>query len=156
MTKPQTINIIIYAILILTLGLISGYALGYYRASVNSFPEIKLTEEVNPEITTIKLMEVKNGMLKGEIAGDDIRIAYSADRISDFAPGDSFEIPLNSINLKSYYKTESIPDWAMYAASKSGKYYYSVFDKRAYNLSQTNIIYFKNAADAEKMGYAKK
>lgn len=156
MIKSQHINITITLTLILTIGLLTGYTVGYYRAAKNNFPEIEFVDEINTGIPTIKLMEVRSGKLIGEIVGQKTRIAYSPDDIVDLDIGEKFEILLNEINLQTYYKTDVIPEDAQFIASKNGKYYYSVFDKRALNLSEKNRIYFSNASEAEKMGYLKK
>ena len=138
MTKSQIINLTISTILVLTIGLITGYSVGYFRGTKNQFPEIKFTDEINKGIATIKLMDIKNGKLSGEVTGSDTRIAYSPDKIIDLKKDGTFEIPLNEINLKSYYQTNKIPQTALFVASKNGKYYYSVLDKRAFNLSENN------------------
>jgi len=156
MNKSQIINIAISIILILTIGLVTGYSVGYFRATKNQFPDIKFTDDINEGIVTIKLMEIKNGKLSGEIIGHNARIAYSPDKILELKKEDTFEIPLNEINLKSYYQTNNIPSDALFVASKTGKYYYSVLDKRAFNLSAANRIFFSNSDEAEKLGYLKK
>jgi len=156
MNKIQHINITISIIIILIIGLTSGYSIGYFRATKNNFPEIKFTDEVNQGIPTIKLMEVVGGKVKGEITGGNVRIAYSPNNIIDLNNSGQFEIPLNSIDLKDFYQAETIPANAQFIASKQGKYYYSVLDKRALNISLKNRIYFSDSKEAEKMGYAKK
>jgi len=156
MNKSQIINITISIILILLIGLITGYSVGYFRATHNRFPEIEFTDDINQGVATIKLMEIKNGKLSGEVAGRNVRIAYSPDKILDLNKEDTFEIPLNEINLKSYYQANNIPSDALFVASKNGKYYYSVLDKRAFNLSISNRIFFSNSEEAEKLGYIKK
>jgi len=156
MNKIQHINITISIIIILIIGLTSGYSIGYFRATKNNFPEIKFTDEVNQGIPTIKLMEIKNGKLLGEISGLNVRIAYSPNNIIDLDDGQKFEIALNSIDLKNFYQANDIPANAQFMASKQGKYYYSVLDKRALNISLKNRIYFSDSKEAEKMGYAKK
>ena len=156
MTKPQYLNLLFATTLILTIGLTTGYAMGYFRATRNHFPEIKIVDEVNPGIATVKLMEVRNGKLYGEVAGRTARIAYSTDGIKDVLPEKKFEIPINQISLKNYYQIRDIPENAQFVASKNGKYYYSLFDKQALNISQKNRIYFSDMAEAEKMGYLKK
>ena len=156
MIKSNQINIIISAILIMIIGLSAGYTLGYFRATKNNFPEIQFTNEINPGITTIKLEEVKNGKLIGEVAGDNARIAYSPTYIMDLKIGDKFEIPINSIDLKKYYQAENIPSDTLFIASKNGKYYYSIFSKQALGITEKNRVYFSKSYDAEKMGYLKK
>lgn len=156
MIKPKHINLIISITLILTIGLLTGYCFGYYRANRNHFPEIKFVKDINQGTATVKLMEVKNGKLIGEIVGQNTRIAYNSNNIIDLNIGDSFEIPINQISLQSYYKAQDIPKDTQFISSSKGKYYYSIFDKRALNISQKNRIYFSNSNDAEKMGYIKK
>jgi len=156
MIKPHQLNLIISITLILTIGLLIGYTIGYFRATRNHFPEIRFVDEINPGVTTIKLMEVKNGRLYGQISGQDGRIAYSPNDILTIKEGDEFEIPLNAVNLKTYYQAKDLPENAQFVASSQGKYYYSVLDKRAFNISYKNRLYFSSAGEAEKVGYLKK
>ena len=156
MNKAHLIQLTISITLILAIGLLTGYCFGYYRANRNHFPEVKFVEDVNRGTATVKLMKVKDGKLIGEIIGQNTRIAYSANNIIDLNIGDLFEIPINQINLGSYYKAQNIPEDAQFISSSKGKYYYSIFDKRAHNISQKNRIYFSNSNEAEKMGYVKK
>ena len=81
--KSTAINIIISITLILSIGLTIGYTVGYFYATTKSFPEIKIVDEINPGITTIKLLEVKNGQLIGKISGRNARLAYSSDNIME-------------------------------------------------------------------------
>lgn len=154
--NKNLLNTITSISLILSVGLASGYSLGYFRGKQSVFPQIKTVGEINPGITTIKLMEVRNGKLYGEIVGKSARLAYSANDIIELDKEDEFEIPLNQIQLKSYYQTTDLPKNAQYIASKNGKYYYSIFDKRAFNLSAKNRIYFQTDREAENKGYIKK
>lgn len=156
MNKSQLLNLIISITLILSIGLVTGYSVGYFRATQRNFPEIRFTDDINEGIATIKLMEVKNGKLSGEVVGNNVRIAYSQDKILNIKKTDTFEILLNEIDLKSYYQVNGIPSDALYVASKNGKYYYSVLDKRAFNLSISNRIFFSDSKEAEKSGYHKK
>lgn len=152
----EKINLLTSITLILLIGLVSGYVVGYFRATKNRFPEIKTIGEINAGITTIKLMEVKNGKLYGQIDGRRGRIAYSPENIIELEKDEGFEIPLNHIQLKSYYQTTDLPENTQYIASKNGKYYYSIFDKRAFNLSSKNRIYFQTDSEAKNKGYIKK
>jgi hypothetical protein len=156
MNKPHIVNFIIIMSLILTIGLITGYSIGYFRAAAGRFPDIKFTNDINHGAATLKLLEVKNGKLTGEVVGRDARIAYAPDKIIEIDEGDTFEIPLDEIDLKSYYQASDLPEDALFVASRSGKYYYSVLDKRAFNLSVGNRIFFSSSSEAEKMGYVKK
>jgi len=153
MQKSQFINIIISITLILSVGLATGYTIGYYNAATNSFPDIKTTDEINPGISTVKLLEVKNGYLIGKISGQNARIAYSADDILELGEDDSFKIPIGQIDLKDFYFTEDIPDNALFLASSRGKYYYSVLDSRAYAVTPKNRIFFQTQKEAENKGY---
>ena len=154
--NKELINLIISITLILTIGLITGYTVGYFRATQNNFPEIKMVDEINPGITTIKLLEVKNGKLYGKISGQSARLAFSGDNIIELEKESEFEIPLNEIQLKNFYQAGNIPENALFVASKKGKYYYSVFEKRAYNIKAENRIFFNSDQEAEKMGYIKR
>lgn len=156
MKKFDYLNITISITLILLIGLSVGYSVGYYHSAKNCFPEIKFTDEINQGIATIKLMEIKNGKLVGSVSGRDARIVYSPNDIIELKKGEKFEIPISQIQLKSYYQAGAIPENAQFIASKEGKYYYSIFDKQAFNISVKNRLYFPNAKEAEKMGYVKK
>ena len=151
--KSTAINIIISITLILFIGLTTGYTIGYFHAISKSFPKIKTIAEINPGITTIKLLEVKNGQLIGKISGQKARIAYSSDSFLELEAEDDFAIPLSKINLKDFYASNAIPDGTKFIASKQGKYYYSILDKKAFNISTKNRLYFKNIDEAEKNGY---
>ena len=156
MKNSEIINLVISIILILSIGVLSGYSIGYFQISQRSFPNIKTIEDINQGITTIKLLEVKGGKLIGKISGRNARLAYNADNIIEIEKEESFEIPLNQISLKDFYVSESISDNTQFIASKNGKYYYSIFDKKAFNLSEGNRIYFTNKEEAERAGYKRK
>jgi len=153
MNRSNLINITISITLILSIGLITGYTIGYFSATVKSFPEIKTVGEINPGVATIKLLEVKNGQLIGKISGQNARLAYSADDILELDIEDKFSIPLNKINLKDFYIESAIPENARFIASSQGKYYYSILDKKAFNITPGNRLYFSSAAEAEQKGY---
>jgi hypothetical protein len=153
MNRQTLINVIISITLILSIGLITGYTIGYFSATARSFPEIETIGEINPGIATIKLLEVKNGELIGKISGRNARIAYSPDGILELDAESDFKIPLNKINLKDYYVADGIPDDVRFIASSKGKYYYSILDKRAFNIAESNRLYFSSAEDAEHKGY---
>ncbi|MBU0578137.1 hypothetical protein KJ742_02640 [Patescibacteria group bacterium] len=153
MKKSDIINITISITLILSIGLTAGYAAGYFQAMRNSFPEIEFVDEINQGVTTIKLLDVENGNLIGKISGRNARLAYSADNILELDAESEFEIPLNQIDLEDFYVAETIPEDTLYIASSKGKYYYSIFDKRAFNITPDNRLYFTSTEDAEQKGY---
>lgn len=154
--RNHQINIIIGTTLVLLIGLTSGYAIGFFRATKNNFPKIQLANEINEGITTIKLMEVKNGNLYGKISGREGRIAYNSNSVITIQKEEEFKIPINQINLRQYYQAQSLPADTQFIASKQGKYYYSVLDKRALNITEKNRIHFSSEIEAEEMGYLKK
>lgn len=98
-------------------------------------------------------MEVKNGVLKGRISGQRSRIAYSANDILEIEPEESFEIPLKNIRLKDFYAYEDLPEGTQFISSKNGKYYYSILDSRAFNISKANRLHFQNRHEAENAGF---
>lgn len=154
--NKQLINLIIAISLILSIGLMSGYALGHFRASKKQFPAIKTVTEINPGITTIKFLKVENGKLFGKIDGNKGRLVYSATHILEVGKGEEFTIPLGDISLQSYYRAQNIPENVLFMASRKGKYYYSVFDKSAYRIKSENRIYFESETEAEEMGFLKR
>ncbi|MFH1012539.1 MAG: hypothetical protein V1760_02220 [Candidatus Peregrinibacteria bacterium] len=156
--RIQQINIIISMALILAIGCLSGYAFGYFRATVKKFPEIQFVKDVNPGVATVKLLEVKNGQLIGETIGQRTRIAYNPTEtgILELEPKSEFSIPLNQIYLKDFYQARDVPEGAMFVASSQGKYYYSLFDKRAFTISPKNRLYFHSKQEAENRGYLAK
>lgn len=156
MKRIDFINLIISITLILSIGLLSGYTIGYFQAKTRSFPEIQTVGEINSGVTTVKLLEVKNGLLRGRISGRHARLAYTPEDILELGEEEEFEIPLSKINLKNFYVAESLPPGTEYIASSQGKYYYSVLDKKAFNISPKNRIYFSSADEAEQKGYLKK
>ncbi|MBU0667507.1 hypothetical protein KJ835_00135 [Patescibacteria group bacterium] len=153
MSKKELINLISSIILILSIGLVSGYSLGYYRAAQAAFPGMTEVADINPEIATIRFLKFENGMLKGEIAGQKARLAYSPEGVLDLEPGQSFEIPAAGITLYQYYSVRDLPEGTQFIASKSGKYYYSVLNPKAFGITPKNRLYFKTEEEAEKIGF---
>lgn len=153
MSKKELIYLILSTILIFTLGVSSGFSFGYFKAASANFPEIKEVGELNPGITTIKFLKLENGLLKGEIAGQKARIAYSLEEIHDLEPGEAFEIPIYQVSLGQYYSARDLPEGMQFIASKQGKYYYSVLDPKAFRITPKNRIYFAEKTEAEKRGY---
>lgn len=153
MGKKQLIGIISSSVLILAIGISIGYSLGYYRAVRASFPQIKEVTDQNPQIATLKLLEVKNGLLTGEIAGQKARLAYNTKNIEDIEPDKKFSIPLSSITLGQYYSAESLPKGTQFIASSQGKYYYSVLDPKSFSITPKNRVYFTDSTQAERKGY---
>lgn len=154
--KKQYIHLVISIILILSVGIATGITTGYYLAYSKSFPELKIVEEVNSGISTIKLLEVKNGELIGKISGRRTRIAYSPENILELEPESDFTIPLSGIHLSEYYQASDLPENTLFIASSKGKYYYSIFDKRAFNITEDNRLYFTNKEEAEQSGFLAK
>jgi len=153
MIKKELINVILSVILILAIGLVSGYSLGYFRSAQTAFPEMKEVDDLNPGIATIKFLKLENGILKGEIAGQKARLAYSVEHIFDLEPGEPFEIPVYQVSLGQYYSARDLPSDMQYIASKQGKYYYSVLSPKAFKITPKNRLYFAKKEEAEKMGY---
>jgi hypothetical protein len=156
MPKKDLIHTLSAACLILAIGLTTGFSLGHYRAARAAFPQMREMTDLNPGIATIKFLKLENGLLKGEIAGADARLAYDTEHILSLEPGDVFEIPVYQVSLYQYYSARDLPEGINYIASKNGKYYYSVLNARAFSLTPKNRLYFKTAQEAEKAGYLPK
>lgn len=149
-------HLIISAVLILLIGGLTGYTIGFVRASIQRFPNLQIVEDINEGVPTLKLLEAKNGQLVGETAGRPFRLAYSPNDILELEPETRFSIPLNRIDLKTYYQARDLPPGTQFIASKKGKYYYSVNDKRAFMISEKNRLYFKSEEEAENRGFKKR
>ena len=156
MSKKELISIISAACLILTIGLSAGFSLGYYRSAQAAFPQIREVPDLNPGVTTVRFLKFENGLLKGEIAGADARLAYDTEHVLSLKPGETFEIPAYEVSLYQYYSARDLPEGTQYIASKSGKYYYSILDPKAFAITPKNRLHFKTAEEAEKMGYLPK
>ncbi len=153
MIKKELINAILSAILILVIGLVTGYSLGYFRSSQAAFPAMTEVGDLNTGIATIKFLKLEGGTLKGEIAGQKARLAYSMEHIEDLEPGETFEIPIYEVSLYQYYSARNLPEGTQYIASKSGKYYYSVLSSKAFGITPKNRVHFSTKEEAENMGY---
>lgn len=153
MGKKELIAPILAGLLILAIGTVSGYSFGYFRGVRATFPEIKEVADQNPGIATLRFLEVRNGQLNGEIVGQKARLAYSTQNVLSLEPDSKFSIPLNGVTLGQYYSASDLPEGTGFIASRTGKYYYSVLDKRSFGITPKNRIYFSDAAKAERMGY---
>ena len=150
------VNFIISGLLIISIGLISGYTVGFSEAKTRSFTEFKPVSELNSGIATIKFLKVEKGVLFGQIDGQKARIAYSPEHIDDLEMGQTFEIPLDQITLNAYYGALEIPKGMAYISSKTGKYYYGIMDPRALRITPKNRLYFESSAEAENAGFQAK
>lgn len=156
MQSQDKIHNIILVTLILLIGLICGYSIGYYKAKINHFPQLKWVSDINEKIPTIKLLEVKNGVLVGENNEKRMRLAYNPEKIIELEPNELFTIPLNQVSLSHFYQAKNIPKGSLFIASRTGKYYYSIFDKKAFGITSKNRIYFQSEEEAVLLGYLKK
>ena len=153
MIKKEVVPLIAVAVLILTIGFLTGFSLGYFQSAKAAFPAIKEVTELNPGISTIRFLKFENGLLKGEVVGQKARLAHSPKHISDLEPGESFEIPVYEITLYQYYSARDLPEGTLYIASKAGKYYYSILNPKAFGITPKNRLHFKTGEDAEKAGF---
>ena len=153
MSKKDLINTALATILVLSIGLTTGFSLGYYQTTRASFPEFKVVEDLNPHVATLRFLKLENGLLKGEIAGQKAHLAYSTEDVLSLEPGDSFEIPIYKVTLGQYYSPRDLPEGTQFIASKQGKYYYSVLNSKAFGITPKNRLYFKTAKEAENRGY---
>lgn len=140
-------------VLILLIGLTSGYCLGYFHSARADMPEVTEVSDLNPGISTIKFLKLENGLLKGEVIGRKARLAYSPENIQDIQIGDTFEIPIYQVTLGQYYTARDLPEGTQFIASKQGKYYYSVLDPKSFAITPKNRLYFGDETHAKNMGY---
>ena len=156
MKKAVHINLAVSVSLILSIGLLTGYSLGYFQAKRASFPVIKEVRDINPGIATIKFLKTSGGIISGEVDGSPARIAYSPEDIFDLQPGQAFEIPIYQVSLGSFYAARNLPEDVVYIASSQGKYFYHVLDPRAFRITPKNRVYFAEASQALDKGYLPK
>jgi hypothetical protein len=152
--KNNILNLILAGLLVLAIGILSGYSLGFYRGAQSRFPEIQTVADINPGVATLKLDGMKDGKLKGSVAGREIRVVVAPQDIRTFAVGSDFEIPVGSA-ASVPTAAPAIPTDAQFIASRRGKLYYSIFDPRALELAPENRVYFRSTEEAEKNGYRK-
>jgi hypothetical protein len=150
--NKDLLNAILAGLLVLAIGILSGYSLGYYRGAQNRFPEILQISDVNPGVPTVNINGIQNGKIEGGVIGQKVRIVSGSD-IQTVDPGKSFEIPVGTLVLAP--KPSTVPSDTQWVASKRGKYYYSIFDARADGIASQNRLYFKSEADATKAGFKK-
>lgn len=132
---------------------ITGITIGLMISFWSKEAPIKPVPEINPGVATILITDIQDTTLKGKVVGTGARIAYSAEKITTVEPGSIFTVPLNQVNLGSFFAHEQIPEGALWIASASGKNAYSVFDKRAYRIKAENRLYFSSESQAKKAGY---
>jgi hypothetical protein len=152
--NKDLLNTLLATLLILAIGILSGYSLGYYRGIQNRFPEIKTVSDINPGVATLKLNGISAGMLKGQVEGQGVRIVVAPQDIRTFAAGSAFEIPVSTA-VSVAPATSAIPTEAQFVASSRGKLYYTVFDPRANEIAPQNRVYFKSTEEAERAGFKK-
>ncbi|MFH0820678.1 MAG: hypothetical protein V1908_02780 [Candidatus Peregrinibacteria bacterium] len=152
----ELIHLIISGILILAIGSLGGYTVGFLRATRQASLPIQTIPDINEGVATIQFTGIEKGELKGQLTGRKARIAYDKNPILILAPGDTFGIPMPQTSIGASTASANAPVDAQFVASKRGKYYYSVSDTKAQQLSPKNRIYFKTKEEAEKKGYKPK
>ncbi len=153
MSPKDIFHSLALSLLILLIGVSSGYGIGHFRAAKASFPEMLPIADLNPGIATIKLMKVEGGQLKGQVDGAKARLAYSSEKIMELDKGEEFSVPLAEIDLHLFYLKNQIPEDVHFIASGGGKYYYHVLDKRSLAIAPKNRVFFPSAEAAQKAGY---
>ncbi len=147
------LNTLLASLLILAIGLLSGYSLGFYRGSQSRFPEIRTVADINPGIATLNINGINQGKLTGTVAGQPLRLISGKD-VTEAKAGESIEIAVGLASLQAP-QNPTIPINALFMASKRGKLYYSIFDSRGLEIAPQNRVYFETADEAEKAGYKK-
>lgn len=156
MKKSEIFHLAVSGALMLSIGGLTGYSLGYFQAKTASFPAIKTVDDINEGITTIQFLESQGGKITARVDGNPARIAYSPENIFDIEPGQEFTIPLYQVNLGSFYTVQNLPEDAIFVASSQGKYFYHVFDPQAFKITPKNRLYFTKESQALASGYLPK
>jgi len=119
---------------------------------------VQVVEEINPKIPQIVINEIKDAKIIGSVNASEIRIK-SGEQTAVPDEENKFEIDiqhLGYIGPKRKIVKVTIPEWANFVASKSGKYYYEIDEKSAKKLSLANRVYFKTEEEAEEAGYLRR
>lgn len=134
----------------------SGFALGYrdgHKKGLNShFPATEKIKEINAGMPTMRLERIEKGFIEGRITGGMLRLAANATDIKDLEPEDVFRIPLLNIRLEDLDPASTFPEGMKFVASKNGKTYYGMHDKRALVIRPENRLFFRTEKEALKKG----
>ena len=141
---------VVSAALLIFLGRLSvQYQLDARLAPIQTIPE------VNPLVPLIEIEQIKDARIIGKVNKPEIRIT-SGDQVAIPDEFHHFELDIQHLGYIGPQRPlilHEIPQWAAFVASKKGKYYYSLDEKSAKNLSVPSRVYFATQGDAEKAGY---
>jgi hypothetical protein len=131
-------------ICIIILGVsVAGFSLGLASAKKDAGGQSEVTIEANPSLIVATKADYEAGTDK-----DPLAVAESLT-----APKSGSSSAKTSNQTGNSGEATSQPAAGAFVASKKGKKYYPVGCAGAKSLSESNRIYFKDAAEAEAKGY---
>ncbi len=151
--NTATYRISAYSLLIL-LSFYFGRLSLQYQIHAKLAP-VHQVEEINKQVPIFEILQIKDAQVIGSVSFLDSRI-ISGEEVS--VPDDEGKFTLGISHLgyigpKREIIKHEVPDWAQFAASKNGKYFYAIDEKQAKRLSVPNRIYFKSQEEARGAGY---
>lgn len=146
-------------LLVLSAGLIFWFGrLSVQYQIQRATPPVQSIEEINPKIPLIEITDIRDTQVFGLVNKPEIRIK-SGEQVA--VPDDDLQFSLNIEHLgyigpKRPIVKVTIPEWANFVASKSGKYFYEIDEQAAKQLSPENYVFFKNEEEAIASGYKRR
>lgn len=121
-------------------------------------PPIQSIEEINPKIPMVEIIDIRDAQVLGSVNTPEMRIK-SGEQVA--VPDKDLLFSLNIEHLgyigpKRPIVKVTIPEWANFVASKSGKYFYEIDEQAAKQLSPENYVFFKNEEEAIAAGYMRR
>ncbi len=111
------------------------------------------TGDFSEEISFLQLKTIENGVAKGHLEGEEMRVALGENEIFSLFPGE-VEIPLAEIlPLLSQIPA---PKNMNFVASKSGKYFWALDAPEAAMISPKNRVFFPDEENAKNAGFTKR
>ena len=131
-------------------GVLGGIALEKTRTLFVDVP-IEVGD-FSEEISFLQLNGIENGVAKGHLEGEEMRIAMGENEIFSLFPGE-VEIPL--VEILPLLSQIPAPKNMNFVASKSGKYFWALDAPEAALITPKNRIFFESSEKAENQGFVR-
>lgn len=121
-------------------------------------PPVQPVAEINQKIPMVEITGIQNGKVFGTVNKPEMRVK-SGNSVAVPDAENQFQLDIQHLGFVGDRRpvvVHHIPEWALFVASKNGKYFYEFDEGSAKNLSVENRVYFATEADALKAGYAKR
>jgi hypothetical protein len=118
-------------------------------------PAMQQVAELNHHVPVFEVLEIKDAQIIGTASPLNSRV-LSGDQVAVPDQEGNFSLDISHlgyIGAKRPVIKHKVPDWALFVASKNGKYFYPIDEKQAKRLSVPNRLYFKTEEEARGGGY---